>query len=168
MGRTNRLYLPSQRPTAHTPTKVSRLKVRAWAEVGTSRAVIAHELGISTTTLTNHYGVELAQADERGVAQVASALYAKALGGDVTAMIHFLKKRGKKHGWGDDPGEGGQTTNILQLNLVKSITQAVSQMRQQGGEAAQMLIEGGEVLEGVVESVTGIHVTVEDDGLDLI
>ncbi len=158
MGRPRKLYLPSRRITKHVPTKVSKLKVRTWAEIGTARQIIANELGISVPTLTLHYGIELAEAEERGVARVAESLYAKALKGDVTAMTFFLKTRGRKLGWAEDKGDGGQTTNILQLNLVKSISAAVSQMRQSGGEAAMALIE-----HDAVEVVTVEEASAEDE-----
>lgn len=168
MGRQRKLYLPSRRIVKHVPTKVSKLKVRTWAEVGTARQIIANELGISVPTLNLHYGVELAEAEERGVARVAESLYAKALKGDVTAMTFFLKTRGRKLGWAEDKGDNGQTTNILQLNLVKSITAAVSQMRQQGGEAAQMLIEHDEVVAEVVEPIAGTVDFETVDEFDLV
>lgn len=80
---------------AHQPTEETRNLVKTWARVGTTQLVIARELGISEDTLSKYYACELADASARGVATVASSLYAKAIAGDTTAMIFFLKTRGR-------------------------------------------------------------------------
>jgi hypothetical protein len=80
---------------AHVPTDETRHLVKTWAQVGTTQLVIARELGINELTLQKYYRDELSEATARGVATVASSLYAKAIAGDTTAMIFFLKTRGR-------------------------------------------------------------------------
>lgn len=80
---------------AHAPTEETREKVRLWASVGTTQEVIASELKIGVDTLTKYYREELDEASSKGVANVASTLYAKAMAGDVTSMIFYLKTRGR-------------------------------------------------------------------------
>lgn len=88
---------------AHEPTEDLREKVRMWAAVGTTQEVIASELKISVDTLAKYYRDELDEATNRGVANVASTLYAKAIAGDVTSMIFYLKTRGR---WSEKPSVG--------------------------------------------------------------
>lgn len=80
---------------AYEPTEDTRAKVRTWAAVGTTQDVIAAELGICIDTLAKYYREELDEATARGVANVASNLYSKAMAGDVTSMIFYLKTRGR-------------------------------------------------------------------------
>jgi hypothetical protein len=79
----------------HEPTPEMREKVRLWSAVGTTQEVIASELGMSIDTLAKYYRTELDEACAKGVANIASTLYAKAISGDVTSMIFYLKTRGR-------------------------------------------------------------------------
>jgi hypothetical protein len=92
---------PGNQP--YEPTDEVRAKVRLWAAVGTTQEVIASELGISVDTLTRYYRAELDEASARGVANVAANLYTKAMAGDVTSMIFYLKTRGR---WREKPSAG--------------------------------------------------------------
>lgn len=79
----------------HIPTSETRNKVKLWASVGTTQEVIASELKIGVDTLVKYYREELDEASAKGVANVASTLYAKAMDGDVGSMIFYLKTRGR-------------------------------------------------------------------------
>lgn len=79
----------------HVPTPELRHKVSLWAAVGTTQEVIASELKITVDTLVKYYREELDEASAKGVANVATTLYAKAMDGDVGSMIFYLKTRGR-------------------------------------------------------------------------
>ncbi len=116
----------------HAPTEDTRYKVRVWAQVGTRNHVICQELGISESVLKRHYADELAEARERGVANVAATLYAKALAGDVSAMTFFLKNRGRDEGWSDKSDDPTIQVTVG-ADVVRSITAAMNHMKQVEG-----------------------------------
>jgi AcrR family transcriptional regulator len=111
----------------HRPTPESRAKVALWAQVGTTMPTIASELGISVQTLSRHYKDELEEARAKGVAKVAATLYSKAIAGDTSAMIFFLRTQGVRAGWIEKQDDKPNT--VIQLDLVKTITQTISAMR---------------------------------------
>ncbi len=85
----------------HQPTEATRAQVEALAGVaGFRHAEIATFLGVSEKTLRKHYAAELRRATVTAVAKVAETLFQKAVNGDVTAMIFWLKTRA---GWSDKP-----------------------------------------------------------------
>lgn len=97
-----------------TPEQLTVLN--GWARDGLSNEQIAHNMGIAASTLykwAKEYP-EIAEALKKGKEivdyEVENALLAKALGGDVTAMIFWLKNR-RPDKWRDKPervetGEG--------------------------------------------------------------
>jgi len=95
---------------AHAPTDETRQKVRLWAAVGTTQEVIASELKISVDTLAKYYRDELDEASSEGVANVASTLYSKAMAGDVTSMIFYLKTRGR---WSEKASVGDEDNPLV-------------------------------------------------------
>ncbi len=70
--------------------------VEQHAAVGTPHEQIANLLKLSLNTLKKHYAEELQLGLARANAVVASTLFAQAKGGNVTAMIFWLKARA---GW---------------------------------------------------------------------
>lgn len=127
----------------HAPTEETRELVADWSDIGASRQLIAQELGVDIRALDHHYRAELAGGEARGVARVAAALYEKALAGDTAAQVYFLKARGKRAGWVDRDDE--RPSAIVQLDLVKTITAAVTALR--GGAAGDALPAVGRVIE---------------------
>lgn len=90
---------------AHQPTEATRATAEALAGVaGFRQAEIAAFLGITEKTLRKHYRAELDRATVTAVAKVAETLFQKAIAGDVTAMIFWLKARA---GWSDKPTDSG-------------------------------------------------------------
>ena len=88
------------RPTTYFDLVQPRLnEVETWAGEGLTRPEIAARLGIDRATLHRYMNdhKELSDALKTGdgeiVANVEAALAKKALGGDVTAMIFFLKNK---------------------------------------------------------------------------
>jgi predicted transcriptional regulator len=80
----------------HKPTPEGRELVAIHATVGTPHETIAGILGITAKTLRNHYREELDNAMAQANAKVGGALFQKAMGGDTTAMIFWMKTRA---GW---------------------------------------------------------------------
>ena len=85
---------PGGRPP-HEPTEAMRKTVSLHATVGSRQEPIAEVLGISVDTLQRHYRSELDTSREKANASVGGALYNKAMGGDTTAMIFWLKTRAR-------------------------------------------------------------------------
>lgn len=86
------------------------LLLEGWARDGLTDEQIAHNMGISVKTLyvwKNEYG-DICEALKRGKEvidyEVENALLNKALGGDTTAQIFWLKNR-RPDKWRDKPIE---------------------------------------------------------------
>jgi hypothetical protein len=77
----------------HEPTKASRDAVRLYAAMGTTQEDIARLLKIDGKTLIKYYREELDLGLVAANAQIGGALFKKAMGGDTTAMIFWLKTR---------------------------------------------------------------------------
>ena len=79
----------------HEPTKALRDTVRLHAIVGTRHEMIAQVLQIDVKTLYKYYRRELDTARDLANAQVGGALFNKALAGDTTAQIFWMKTRAR-------------------------------------------------------------------------
>jgi len=77
----------------HRPTPQTRQKVEIMAAGGFPQASIAGVLEIAEKTLRKHYELELKHGAAKISNAVASKLVAKALAGDTTSMIFYLKTR---------------------------------------------------------------------------
>ncbi len=92
------------RPTAYR--KEYSEKARKISLLGATDKDLANILGVCETTINqwkiSHKEFSKALKDGKGIAdaEVASSLYQKALDGDTTAMIFWLKNRNKTH-WRD-------------------------------------------------------------------
>jgi len=80
----------------HVPTDELKLTVGFLSINGVTQPRIAAILGITWKTLVKHYKFELENALDEKNAMVAGGLFAKAIAGDTTAMIFWLKTRA---GW---------------------------------------------------------------------
>lgn len=106
--------------TAH-----DRFLVETWARVGTPHEVIAQEMGISVETLLRNFGDVLENAHEKGVAQIAATLYAKAALGDGPSMQFYLKTRG---GWKEK--QAGDEDSPLHVKGDINVAALAQQMRE--------------------------------------
>lgn len=79
----------------HIPSEAIRQLVNLHATVGTRQEIIAGLIGISEPTLVKYYRAELDQALAKANAAVGGALYRKAMDGDTTAMIFWMKTRAR-------------------------------------------------------------------------
>ena len=83
-------------PTPHVPTDKSRGEVMALTSFGNTKEEVAAYLGICVDTLVKYYRHELDTAVIRANAQVARALYNKAVAqDDLGAQVFWLKTRAR-------------------------------------------------------------------------
>ena len=81
---------------AHQPTDQTRKMVERGKMVGLNNEEIAAVLGISSDTLVKYYGIEIDQSKSKVVMQIGGKLIQKAINGDNTCMIFYLKTQA---GW---------------------------------------------------------------------
>jgi DNA-binding XRE family transcriptional regulator len=92
---------------AHVPNEATRATVEALAGIaGLRQAEVAAYIGVSEKTLRKHYRAELDRATAAAVVKVAESLFQKAIGGDTTACIFWLKRRCPEV-WGDRAADSG-------------------------------------------------------------
>jgi hypothetical protein len=77
----------------HTPTKATRELVKLHAMVGTPQDMIADLIEIDDKTLRKYYRRELDLSTYQANAQIGGALFNKAVKGDTSAMIFWMKTR---------------------------------------------------------------------------
>jgi hypothetical protein len=75
-------------------TEEQRIQVRTLAKV-CSQEMIATQLGISTDTLQRHFRRELDMGKAEAVSTIGAGLLKKAMDGNLTAMIFYLRTQGK-------------------------------------------------------------------------
>jgi len=105
---TTHTQVPAKRPN-HNPDRWTRKFVRRMTVAGFTKAEVSEQLGITPDMLTYHYPVEL-KAHQVAVQRVSQVLFQKALRGDITAAIFWLKARA---GWRDrDPLQVAVQANV--------------------------------------------------------
>ena len=86
--------MPAGRPVIHAPTEDTRALVVAHSRVGTPQLIIMQMLGIECPkTLRKYYREELDIAKHSANADIGGALYHKAMEGDTSAQIFWMKTR---------------------------------------------------------------------------
>ena len=107
-------------------------KCEKLAAQGLTLEQVAHCIGICYKTLNEKKKQfsELSDAIKRGQAagieQVSNALFDKAITGDNTSMIFYLKNRDQKN-WGDRPIEQDTTAESLTINF--QVAQPVGEIK---------------------------------------
>lgn len=97
--------------------------LEGWARDGLTDEQIAHNMGVSTATLYNwkREHLEIFEALKKGKEvvdyQVENALLLKALRGDVTAQIYWLKNR-RPDKWRDKPVSETDNREIEDLSAL--------------------------------------------------
>lgn len=79
----------------HHPTAETRKMVESLTAYGIKQDEIAAILEIDRNTLMSHYRLEIDTGTPKANSQVAQRLYKKALDGDTSSMIFWLKTRGR-------------------------------------------------------------------------
>lgn len=82
------------RPAIERSDEIAK-KVKGYAAVGVPILDIAKACGMSENTLRKLYLPEIEKAGIEATAQVAGKLFQECMGGNVTAMIFWMKVRGK-------------------------------------------------------------------------
>lgn len=100
----------AQGQEAYNPDHITRAKVSLWASMGITQEIIADLLTISEDTLKAHFRKELNDGGASAVGKVSAGLFDKAMSGDVTSMIFFLKTRGK---WSEKPSVGDKDNPLV-------------------------------------------------------
>lgn len=101
----------------HEPTSLQRELVQLHVTVGTRQEVIADILDIDPKTLRKCYRKELDQSKAKANAKVGGSLYNKAIGGDTSAMIFWMKTQA---GWRETTVIGGDPENPIKTEEVGS------------------------------------------------
>lgn len=103
------------RPPALKITKALLTKVERLAARGLTQDQIAVSLGISSTTLYKNkakyaeFADAIKKGQSKGLEQVSNALFSKAVKGDTTAQIFYLKNRDPEN-WKDRKDINQETT----------------------------------------------------------
>lgn len=127
-----RASTPANRPI-HVPDRRTRKFVRRMVVAGIPQNAIAEMLDIDPNTLATNYPLEI-KAINDAIQRVAAVLFRKALAGDTTAAIFYLKARA---GWRDrDATQIAVQANVLapsreQLDLEQDMIGKIEQLRPQ-------------------------------------
>ena len=98
-GRSGGKRVGAGRPE-YKPTDADRLTVEVLRACGMTQETIAKCMGLSVITIVKHFKPELDAAGEAVTAKVAEGIVRRALAGDNTCAIFYLKTRA---GWKDAP-----------------------------------------------------------------
>jgi hypothetical protein len=89
--------------TPFTPTEEQRRQVKLLAAMGNSHESIGKVIGIAPKTLRKHFEQELFRGAIDANTQMARKIYETGMGGNVSAMIFWMKNRA---GWREHGPEG--------------------------------------------------------------
>jgi len=109
-------------PTPHEPTDKTRAEVTALTSFGNTQEEVPMYLGICVDTLAKYYRHELDTAVIRANAQVARALYNKAVNqDDLSAQTFWLKTRAR---WRTaDQDEGKKLESVVEKLLLGKLVE---------------------------------------------
>ena len=106
-------------PTPHVPTEKTRAEVSALTSFGNTQEEIASFLGICVDTLVKYYRVEIDTSVIRANANVARALYNKAVNqDDFQAQQFWLKTRGQGKWRTQDKEENKDTSQSVLEKII--------------------------------------------------
>ena len=119
-------------------TKAMIKKCELLASRGLTLEQIAHCIGISYNCLNekkkqlNELNEAIKRGQASGIEQITNQLFNKALDGDNTAMIFYLKNRDQKN-WGERPIE--QDTTAEKLTISFQVAQPVGNIKTTVGKS---------------------------------
>lgn len=100
----------------HKPDEKTRRYVESMAAVGLNQDQVAAVLDINPKTLRKYYDKELKTSKTKTIARVAGKLVEKALAGDVSSMIFYLKTQAK---WKEADDEDEDRKPTVTFNIHK-------------------------------------------------
>ena len=124
----------------YVPTPEQRRDVEAWVKAGLKPEDIGVLLDISEPTVRRHFKDELTKSRIKVKAAIGASLVAKALRGNLTAQIFYLRTQAKWNVRVEHTGEGGgpiRTYDLSNLGLdeKRTLLAVIDQLLgQHGGE----------------------------------
>jgi len=121
---------PGGRPPIGRSEEIAKA-VQLHTLVGTPQPTLAKILGMSTETLTKYYREELDTAKAQANASIAGRLYKKAMDGDTTAMIFWLKTQAK---WRETIDISNEDGSLQQAPIQQAVLIALNKIQDAEGE----------------------------------
>lgn len=123
----------------YVPTDFERAAVARWTKAGMTADKIATQLGISRATVDRHFKKELAKARFEVEAAIGASLIAKALKGNLTAQIFYLRTQAKWNVRVEHTGADGgpiKTFDLSGLDISEKrvLLAVIDQLLEQHGE----------------------------------
>ena len=136
MAPTNNLQMtdepkhPGGRPPIGRDERIAQV-VQLHTLVGTPQPTLAKILGMSTETMTKYYREELDTAKAQANASIAGRLYKKAMDGDTTAMIFWLKTQAR---WRETIDISNEDGSLQQAPIQQAVLIALNKIQDAEGE----------------------------------
>lgn len=127
----------------HVPTAETKERVRLYARVGAPHEHIAESIDIGVDALRDHYDEILRTAETEVLVAVKGKLVEKAMAGDITAIIVYLKAKSRRFNWlgfGPDPEAQGASVTI-QVDAAQAISQLFTSLKRDGDAPHARIIE---------------------------
>lgn len=121
---------PGGRPPIGRSEEIAKA-VQLHTLVGTPQPTLAKILGMSTETMTKYYRDELDTAKAQANASIAGRLYKKAMDGDTTAMIFWLKTQAK---WRETIDISNDDGSLQQAPIQQAVLIALNKIQDAEGE----------------------------------
>jgi len=127
---TNKPKHPGGRPPIGRSEEIAKA-VQLHTLVGTPQPTLAKILGMSTETMTKYYREELDTAKAQANASIAGRLYKKAMDGDTTAMIFWLKTQAR---WRETIDISNEDGSLQQAPIQQAVLIALNKIQDAEGE----------------------------------
>ena len=121
---------PGGRPPIGRDERIAQV-VQLHTLVGTPQPTLAKILGMSTETMSKYYREELDTAKAQANAMIAGRLYKKAMDGDTTAMIFWLKTQAR---WRETIDISNEDGSLQQAPIQQAVLIALNKIQDAEGE----------------------------------
>lgn len=121
---------PGGRPPIGRDERIAQV-VQLHTLVGTPQPTLAKILGMATETMSKYYRDELDTAKAQANAQIAGRLYKKAMDGDTTAMIFWLKTQAR---WRETIDLSNEDGSLQQAPIQQAVLIALNKIQDAEGE----------------------------------